>query len=571
MDAPTVNANGLTLPVPAEAQSALSTSPNEEGHPWWWHLGWVLPDVRAMRLRRMAEQESLSDDQRVAQGVIQMLERLQRERAGGAQPAAAATQATGVVPQVNVTPTFDVLGNQIAVNPAATTPGPTAGTYTTPEMAQANQRLQDVLARLTSGNRPPGAAPAGNGNDIVASYEPAAAGETRQQGMATSGAPTAPPLAAPVAARPAPFAPSPVGGLGAGLGPGVSISLPLGRHGRINIAGGGGLTVSERQDAAFSAAYQPEYDRILQEKLTSGAPMGKATVDAYREALVNTAINHPETIPYQYQRQLDVILGIPGERALQQRQSMLDIPVTPDQAATALAKAEGLEPGTPAFQKRFNTLRGESAEAVSGARATGTAKAPRKMSDAEARDADQVLQAAGIIEQLGTSYQRARGAIGPIAGVTKRLADLAGTNPQAYAEFQAANASLTNLIVYMRSGKQINENEAKRLLQEIPQFGRESFTTWEAKLRNAVRLVYRGLKNRYTIGKQRNTLGIDEVYGKPLGRLEAMFPDAVGAAGTRRLTGTLPSSAIPTEAPTSVAPAPPDTKSLQDLVDRVLQ
>lgn len=59
--------------------------------------------------------------------------------------------------------------------------------------------------------------------------------------------------------------------------------------------------------------------------------------------------------------------------------------------------------------------------------------------------------------------------VGPIAGPTGKIQDNWGVMPDAKrAEFRALTHNLFNTIIYLRSGKQINEEEAKRLLDELP-------------------------------------------------------------------------------------------------------
>jgi hypothetical protein len=59
--------------------------------------------------------------------------------------------------------------------------------------------------------------------------------------------------------------------------------------------------------------------------------------------------------------------------------------------------------------------------------------------------------------------------VGPIAGPVGKKQDNWGVMPNAKrAEFRALTANLYNTIIYLRSGKQINEEEAKRLMDELP-------------------------------------------------------------------------------------------------------
>ena len=73
--------------------------------------------------------------------------------------------------------------------------------------------------------------------------------------------------------------------------------------------------------------------------------------------------------------------------------------------------------------------------------------------------------------------------VGPIAGPAGKVADNWGVMPDSKrTEFRALNANLYNTIIYLRSGKQINEEEAKRLLDELPTMN-ISPTAYQAKLK----------------------------------------------------------------------------------------
>jgi len=73
--------------------------------------------------------------------------------------------------------------------------------------------------------------------------------------------------------------------------------------------------------------------------------------------------------------------------------------------------------------------------------------------------------------------------VGPIAGPAGKIQDNWGVMPNAKrAEFRALTANLYNTIIYLRSGKQINEEEAKRLMDELPTMN-ISPTGFQAKLK----------------------------------------------------------------------------------------
>lgn len=304
---------------------------------------------------------------------------------------------------------------------------------------------------------------------------------------------------------------------------GMTLRLPVGN-------GGQAVLGEERLRGAYTGYNDRLFDQFYQEYLNEGLAQGMYGQDAADYALKKVGQLHPSLLPVGMRERFGLVSGTTEGAANARGLGHGEVGAR----AHAAARALGLEPGSVSYDQTVREFTNRLTKERAYSAAEGRAEAPVKPSAEERTQQVGVQDLADVVIDLGDQFSKAKQVIGPIAGRIAKMRDLVGTNPEAFAAFQAANSTLKNTIVYLRSGKQINEAEASRLLEELPSYERGGVKTWLARYGNAVRIIYRNLRSRERTARAANVVG-SEVYTNLLRTFEQRFPEYLGRAGTNEM------------------------------------
>lgn len=140
----------------------------------------------------------------------------------------------------------------------------------------------------------------------------------------------------------------------------------------------------------------------------------------------------------------------------------------------------------------FDTRTGEAAGRIADLKPGATAQ----------REIANATTTATILRQVIGSIDEK--SIGPLSGRYKTVeAALAGNDPQ-FAMFSAAVSTMQNTVIQLRTGAQMSEHEAARILNEVPNVNLPP-ATFVAKAKQAEKYFQEWLKNRANVAYGRTT------------------------------------------------------------------
>jgi len=254
------------------------------------------------------------------------------------------------------------------------------------------------------------------------------------------------------------------------------------------------FTPTEQQDAALRLFDTPKYG-----SLSNGQ---KAQVDAF-------------------------LMGRESAKVLNTRGAEIGAraayPATPEDELLALPP--GPAPGPTGTTVPAPTTRGEARQQREVSMAEAKANLPARASGAERAYLRQAVSMTKAIERTGRLFAEGGSFLTGLSGIPARtMGDFLGTNTAAQTQFKQTNQMVENLLVYMTTGKAINEQEAARIKATVTDV-RLAPRAWLARFNGLVRFTVDQLDADADI-METDRLRAAGIPRKAAARLRAQFPDA---------------------------------------------
>ena len=143
------------------------------------------------------------------------------------------------------------------------------------------------------------------------------------------------------------------------------------------------------------------------------------------------------------------------------------------------------------------------------------------------------------IQGVREAIKKSPDVIGPVAGRVNTLKQVFGQDPEGFTELQTRVQQVINTLVYLRTGKQMNEHEALRMEKELTNVN-QPLSVFQTRLDEAERLMTAAFKNRReTIpgGVTPPPPAVSGAFTLEVGGKTITFPNAAALDGFKKAAG----------------------------------